>query len=211
MKLEKTSITLLGYAQSATRLTDKNIMAIKYTLLSENNSTIRDLEVDDSGNLFIEANSDDLATFFIQYPDTLIEGLYWGKGLNKNGKVGSFSDCFYITEDAVTVSNGVAIDDLTWRRLHMLLVYLTNIEGKRFTLKSISIAGIEVAKPGVVISGTSEGLNLASYIENYMSYNTIKTLEFAIVVTTTSGDTTLTTSVDLDNHYQVIFNGSTIK
>lgn len=187
-------------------------MGIKYTLASENNSVVRDLEIDDSGNHFIEAEKSDLATFVTQYPETLVEGLYWGKGWSKNGKSAD-SDYLYTSEDTVKVSNGVALDDLQVNRLNMLLVYIRSISVEEFTLKSISINGIEVAKPDVLISGVTE-LNLASYIENYMSYNTTKPLEYSVVVNTTNGDTTLTESADLSAgimQVRVLLDGSTIQ
>lgn len=187
-------------------------MNIKYTLASENNSVVRDLEVDDSGNHFIEAEKNDSATFLTQYPETLVEGLYWGKGWSKDGKPAD-SDYLYTSEDTVKISNSVALDDLQVNRLNMLLVYIRSISVEEFTLKSISINGVEVAKPDVLISGATE-LNLASYIENYMSYNTTKPLEYSVVVNTTNGDTTLTEQVDLSAgimQVRVLLDGSTIQ
>lgn len=212
MKLEKTLVDLSFGGKSITGLTAKNTMGIKYTLKSENNSVIRDLEIDDSGNYFIEADENDLATFSTQYPETLVEGLYWGKGWSKDGRPAD-SDYLYTSEDTVKVSNGVALDDLEVNRLNMLLVYIRSISVEEFTLKSISINGVEVAKPDALISGVTE-LNLASYIENYMSYNTTKPLEYSVVVNTTNGDTTLTESVDLSAgimQVHVLLDGSTIQ
>lgn len=186
-------------------------MAIKYTLASENNSVVRDLGIDDLGNHFIEANRDDLVTFLTQYPETLVEGLYWGKGWFDSKPADS--DFLYIAENRVKVSNGVARDDLPVKRLDMLSVSIGRISVEEFTIKSISINGIEVAKPDVLISGVMM-LNLASYIENYMSYNTTKNLEYSVVVNTTNGDTTLTKTANLSagiGRVSVILDGSIIK
>lgn len=188
-------------------------MDIKYTLASEDNSVIRDIEVDDSGNHFIEASESDLATFFTQYPETLVDGLYWGKGVSKDSTPAD-SDYLYTSEDTVSISSGVALDELEVSRLNMLLVYIRSISVEEFTLKSISINGVEVAKPDILISSVTE-LNLASYIENYMSYNTtIDTLEYSVVVNTTKGDTTLTETADLSTHIanvRVVLDGSLIQ
>lgn len=189
-------------------------MDIKYTLASEDNSVIRDIEVDDSGNHFIEASENDLATFFTQYPDTLVKGLYWGKGVSKDTTPVD-SDYLYTSEDTVSISKGVALDDLKVSRLNMLLVYIRGISVEEFTLKSISINGVEVAKPDILISNVTEMLNLASYIENYMSYDTtIDTLEYSVVVNTTKGDTTITDTADLSAHIanvRVLLDGSIIQ
>lgn len=187
-------------------------MDIKYTLASEDNKVIRDIEIDDLGNHFIEAEKNDSATFLTQYPETLVEGLYWGKGWFLSGKSAD-SDYLYTSEDTIKISNGVARADLRVDRLDMLSVYIRSISVEEFTLKSISINGIEVAKPDVLISGVIV-LNLASYIENYMSYNTTKPLEYSVVVNTTNGDTTLMGTADFSRGFGqvcVILDGSIIK
>lgn len=200
--------------QSITGLTAKNTMDIKYTLASEDNSVIRDLEVDDNGNHFIESESNDLSTFFTQYPDTRVDGLYWGKGIDINGSA-SDSDYLYTSKDTVTVTNGIAMDDLELERLDMLTVYITGVGKQGVVLKSVSINGVEVAKPNVDLTpdivSSSVDINLAGYIENYMSYNIESTLEFSVVVNTDNGDTTLTESVDLVNASEVLLDGAQIQ
>ena len=207
-------VDLYYNGQSVTGLTAKNTMDIKYTLASEDNSVIRDLEVDDDGNHFIESAENDLATFFTKYPDTLVDGLYWGKGMDIGGNA-SDSDYLYTSEDTVTVTNGVAIDDLELERLDMLTVYITGVAKQGVVLKSISINDIEVAKPNTDLTpdivSTAVDINLAKYIENYMSYNTESTLDFSVTVNTDYGDITLTESVDLANASEVLLDGTAIQ
>lgn len=207
-------VDLYYNGQSVTGLTAKNTMGIKYTLASEDNSVIRDLEVDDDGNHFIESAENDLATFFTQYPDTLVDGLYWGKGMDIGGNA-SDSDYLYTSEDTVTVTNGVAIDDLELERLDMLTVYIIGVAKQGVVLKSISINDIEVAKPNTDLTpdivSTAVDINLAKYIENYMSYNTESTLDFSVTVNTAYGDITLTESVDLANASEVLLDGTAIQ
>lgn len=188
----------------------ENIGNIKYTLESEGNSVTRDLEIDDSGNYFIEASNDDLASFFTQYPDTLIRGLYWGKGIKLGYDQGDNSDYFYCSNDGIRVSKGVAIGNAEITRLPMLAVYLINIGGYKITLKSISIDGVEVANPNDEISGVGN-YNIAKYIENYMSYNIARVIEYSVVIGTTNGDKTVTASVDTrDNVNKVLLDTAII-
>lgn len=189
---------------------DKNVTNIKYTLASEGNSVIRDIKIN-SGLNYIEASNNDLATFFTQYPDTLVEGLYWGKGLSLGYDYGDKSDYFYTSEDTVKVSNGVASDTLKVNRLPMYSVYLIKAGSKNFTLKSISINGIEVARPNKVISSESSNVNIASFIQDYMSYNADKTLEYSVVVSKNNVDTTLTASIDLSKDNKILLDCSTIQ
>lgn len=158
-------------------------MGIKYTLKSENNSVVRDLEIDDSGNYFIEANKNDLATFSTQYPETLVEGLYWGKGTDKEGKAND-SDYLYIAKDdeTVTVSDSVALDDLELKRLDMFGVFIFTAVKTFITLKKIYINNIEVAHPNADLTVESGFTNIAEYIENYMSIAKWYVFEFSAVI-----------------------------
>ena len=189
----------------------ENIGYIKYTLESEGNSVTRDLKIDDIGNYFIEASNDDLANFFTQYPDTLVRGLYWGKGIKLGYDQGDNSDYSYRCNDRIRVSKGAALGNLEISRLGMLTVYLINIGGYRITLKSISIDGVEVANPNEEISGVGN-YNIAKYIENYMSYNIGRIINYSVVIGTTNGDKTVTASVDTrDDNNKVLLDTSMIK
>lgn len=213
MKLEKTLVDLVYNGKSLTSLSAKNTMDIKYTLASEDNKVIRDIEVDDSGNHFIEAEKNDSATFLTQYPETLVEGLYWGKGRLMSPDVTTTSDSAYLytSEDTVTISNGVALDGLELNRLPMLSIYIRNVNrAVVWTLKSISIDGVEVAKPDKLVTNSNGYWSLESYIENYMSYNTTRTVEYSVVVNAHGVDTTLTASVDLSEDSNVVLDGSNI-
>ena len=185
-----------------------NTHNIGYTLLSEDNSVTRHLEFKD-GNCFIEARDNDVANFFTEYPLTNPTGLYWGRGLDIDGEAYD-SDYFYSSIARLSVSGGVAKYSLKLDRLPMYAAYLTNISGKAFTIKSISINGAEVARPNKFIANLVR-YNLVSYTQDYMSYRNIKTLEYSVVVETSNGSTTtLTASVDLSKDNKILLDGSTI-
>lgn len=121
-------------------------------------------------------------------------------------------DYSYISEDTVKVSKGVALDSLNLDRLPMYAATMINISNKTFKLKSISINGVEVARPDVsIIDSDHYDLNIAMYVNDYMSYITAKTLKYSVVVETSNGDTkTLTASVNLSANNRLMLNGSVI-
>lgn len=188
-----------------------NTQYIKYTLASEDNSVTRDLEID-RGNCFIEAASDDLVTFFTEYPMSAVWGLddlHWGAGLPIDGSQADDDDYSYISEDTVKVSKGVALDSLELDRLPMYAAYITNVSDKVFTVESVHINGFDTySLPGD--SHYDTNYNLANCIQEFMSYTTAKTLEFSVVVRTDNGSTTLTASIDLSKDNKLLIDGSSI-
>lgn len=188
-----------------------NTEYIKYTLASEDNSVTRDLEID-RGNCFIEAASDDLVTFFTEYPMSPVwelNYLHWGEGLPIDGSQADNDDYSYISEDTIKVSKGVALDSLEIDRLPMYAAYITNVRDKVFTVESVSINGFDThSMPGD--SHYDANFNLAKCIPEFMSYTTAKTLEFSVVVRTDNGSTTLTGSVDLSKDNKLLIDGSSI-
>lgn len=139
-------------------------------------------------------------------------GLHWGKGLPIDGGEAHASDYLYTSKDTIRVSNGVALASLKLNRLPMYAAYITNIEGKSFTIRSISINGTKLMLFDFDRVYNKSVLNLADYTEDYMSYEPmIQTLEYSVEVETSNGSTTLTASVDLSRDNKVLLDGSIIK
>lgn len=166
-------------------LSAKNTMDIKYTLASEDNAVIRDIEVDDEGNHFIEADSDDLATFFTSYPYSRIPGLYWG----------SFTDLSFtpagilcIADDTVTIADGVALDDLDVNYLPQIIYTITNNSADAFIIKSVKLDGVEVFSGSFeVASGEAK---LLSFLNDYQSFDTSVISDLDVEVVYVLGATT---------------------
>ena len=141
-----------------------------------------------------------------------LPGLHWGKGLPIDGSQAADNAYYYTSNDRLQVSNGVALASLKLNRLPMYAAYITNIEGKRFTIESISINGTRLMLNDFDETYNKSVLNLADYTYDYMSYESmIQTLEYSVVVRTTNGSTTLTASVDLSRDNKILLDGSTIK
>lgn len=151
--------------------------------------------------------------FNTKYSSPWIPGLYWGKGLPIDGSQAADDAYFYTCDNyRFNVSNGVALASLKLNRLPMYAAYITNIEGKRFTIESISINGNRLMIPSFKETYNKSVLNLADYTEDYMSYEPmIQTLEYSVVVRTGSDSTTLTASVDLSKDNKILLDGSVIK
>ena len=152
-----------------------------------------------------------MVTFDTELINPFFAGLHWGKGLPIDDSQANDDAYFYTSDDRVQVSNGVALASLSLNRLPMYAAYITNIEGKRFTIRSISINGTELMISSFDVYDKSV-LNLADYTEDYMSYERmIQTLEYSVEVETDSYETkTLTASVDLSKDNKIILDGSII-
>ena len=150
--------------------------------------------------------------FDTKFASPWIPGLYWGKGLPIDGSQANDDAYCYTSNDRVKVSNGVALASLELNRLPMYAAYITNIEGKRFTIKSISINGTKRPLFSFEATYNKSVFNLADYTEDYMSYEPmIQTLEYSVEVETNGHDTkTLTASIDLSKDNKLLIDGSTI-
>lgn len=106
----------------------------------------------------------------------------------------------------------MALASLDLYRLPMYAAYITNIEGKRFTIRSISINGTQLIDIDSIEVDNKSVLNLADYTKNYMSYKRmIQTLEYSVEVETNGHDIkTLTASVDLSKDNKILLDGSII-
>ena len=153
-----------------------------------------------------------MVTFDTELVNPMMPGLHWGKGLPIDGSQADDNAYYYTSYDRVQVSNGVALDSLKLNRLPMYAAYITNIEGKRFTIRSISINGTELMISSFDEVYNKSVLNLADYTEDYMSYEPmIQTLEYSVEVEINSLETkTLTASVDLSKDNKIILDGSII-
>ena len=142
----------------------------------------------------------------------MMPGLHWGKGLPIDGSQANDDAYLYTSNGRVRVSNGVALDSVNLNRLPMYAAYITNIEGKEFIIRSISINGTQLMISSFDIVYNKSVLNLADYTEDYMSYEPmIQTLEYSVEVETGSHETkTLTASVDLSRDNKVLLDGSII-
>lgn len=99
-------------------LVAENTYNIKYTLASEDNKILHDIEIDDSGEHFIESADEDLATFKMKWPETDVDGLYWGRVTEHPEN----KDYFYTVEDGktVNVTSGVVVESLEIDRLPLV-------------------------------------------------------------------------------------------
>ena len=143
----------------------------------------------------------------------MFPGLHWGKGLPIDGSEANDDAYLYTYKDRIRVSNGVVLGSLELNRLPMYAAYITNIEDKVFTIRSISINGTQLMVFNFDRVEHKSVLNLADYTEDYMSYEPmIQTLDYSVVVSTSNGgDTTLTASVDLSKDNKLLIDGSIIK
>ena len=101
-----------------TDLGAENTCNIKYTLASEDNKILHDIEIDNSGEHFIESADEDLATFKMEWPETDVDGLYWGRVTEHPED----KDYFYTVEDGktVNVTSGVVVESLEIDRLSLV-------------------------------------------------------------------------------------------
>lgn len=154
-----------------------------------------------------------MVQFDTEIVNPLFPGLHWGKGLPIDGSQAADDAYYYYTyRDRVKVSNGVVLDSVEINRLPMYAAYITNIEGKSFTIRSISINGNQLMISSFDRVYNKSVLNLADYTEDYMSYESmIQTLEYSVEVEINSYETkTLTASVDLSRDNKVLLDGSII-
>lgn len=99
-----------------TTLGAENTYNIKYTLASEDNKVLHDIDIDDMGEHFIESADEDLATFKMDWPK--YRGLCWGR-VTEHPKD---NDYFYTVEDGktVNVTSGVVMESLEIDRLPLV-------------------------------------------------------------------------------------------
>lgn len=216
LKPKKIQINLSYNGSPISGLGNQNLGKIQYQLLSEQRDgkfNIRHIEIGDNGKYFIEAADNDFVYFDTPLASPNMPGLHWGKGLPIDGSQANDDAYFYTSDDRVRVSNGVALASLKLDRLPMYAAYITNIEDKRFTIRSISINGTDSLIRSFDEVYNKSVLNLADYTEDYMSYEPmIQTLEYSVVVhTSNGGDTTLTASIDLSKNNKLLLDGSIIK
>lgn len=214
LKPKKIQINLSYDGNPISGLGNQNIGNITYRLISEllnGKPTTRHIEIGDNGKYFIEAADNDSVEFETVLVNPFFPGLYWGKGLPIDGSEADDDAYCYTSSDTVRVSNGVALTSLKLNRLPMYAAYITNISGKEFTIKSISINGTKLMLFNFDRVYNKSVLNLADYTEDYMSYEyMIQNLEYSVVIGTNSGDKTLTASVDLSRDNKVLLDGSII-
>ena len=99
-----------------TTLGAENTYNIKYTLASEDNKILHDIEIDDSGEHFIESADEDLATFKMDWPNDT--GLCWGRVTEHPQD----NDYFYTVTDgtSLNVTSGAVIESLVVDRLPLV-------------------------------------------------------------------------------------------
>lgn len=99
-----------------TTLGAENTYNIKYTLASEDNKVLHDIDIDDMGEHFIESADEDLATFKMAWPNN--GGLCWGRVTEHPQD----NDYFYIVKDGktVNVTSGVVMESLEIDRLPLV-------------------------------------------------------------------------------------------
>ena len=99
-----------------TDLGAENTCNIKYTLASEDNKILHDIEIDDSGEHFIESADEDLATFKMDWPND--NGLCWGRVTEHPQD----NDYFYTVTDgtSLNVTSGEVIESLVVDRLPLV-------------------------------------------------------------------------------------------
>lgn len=116
--LDRRLIDLQYHGNSMTDLGAENTYNIKYTLASEDNKILHDIKIDDSCEHFIESADEDLATFKMEWPETDVDGLYWGRVTEHPED----KDYFYTVEDGktVNVTSGVVVESLEIDRLPLV-------------------------------------------------------------------------------------------
>ena len=99
-----------------TTLGAENTYNIKYTLASEDNKVLHDIEIDDMGEHFIESADEDLATFKMDWPND--NGLCWGRVTEHPQD----NDYFYTVTDgtSLNVTSGAVIESLVVDRLPLV-------------------------------------------------------------------------------------------
>ena len=99
-----------------TTLGAENTYNIKYTLASEDNKVLHDIEIDDMGEHFIESADEDLATFKMDWPDN--KSLCWGRVTEHPQD----NDYFYTVTDgtSLNITSGAVIESLEINRLPLV-------------------------------------------------------------------------------------------
>ena len=99
-----------------TTLGAENTYNIKYTLASEDNKVLHDIEINDSGEHFIESADEDLATFKMEWLND--NGLCWGRVTEHPQD----NDYFYTVTDgtSLNVTSGAVIESLVVDRLPLV-------------------------------------------------------------------------------------------
>ena len=99
-----------------TTLGAENTYNIKYTLASEDNKVLHDIEIDNMGEHFIESADEDLATFKMDWPND--NGLCWGRVTEHPQD----NDYFYTVTDgtSLNVTSGAVIESLVVDRLPLV-------------------------------------------------------------------------------------------
>ena len=101
-----------------TTLGAENTCNIKYTLASEDNKVLHDIGIDDMGKHFIESAYEDLATFKMDWPESDVVGLCWGRVTEHPQD----NDYFYAVTDetSLNVTSGEVIESLVVDRLPLV-------------------------------------------------------------------------------------------
>ena len=99
-----------------TTLGAENTYNIKYTLASEDNKILHDIEIGDMGKHFIESADEDLATFKMNWPK--YKGLCWGRVTEHPQD----NDYFYTVTDgtSLNITSGAVIESLEIDRLPLV-------------------------------------------------------------------------------------------
>ena len=99
-----------------TNLGAENTYNIKYTLASEDDKVLHDIDIDDMGEHFIESADEDLATFKMDWPNN--GGLCWGRVTEHPQD----NDYFYTVKDgtSLNVTSGAVIESLEVDRLPLV-------------------------------------------------------------------------------------------
>ena len=101
-----------------TTLGAENTYNIKYTLASEDDKVLHDIEIDDIGEHFIESADEDLATFIMNWPESDVKGLCWGRVTEHPQD----NDYFYTVKDgtSLNITSGAVIESLVIDRLPLV-------------------------------------------------------------------------------------------
>lgn len=99
-----------------TTLGAENTYNIKYTLASEDDKLLHDIEIDDRGKHFIESADEDLATFKMDWPNN--KGLCWGR-ITEHPQD---NDYFYTVTDgtSLNITSGAVVESLEIDRLPLV-------------------------------------------------------------------------------------------
>ena len=101
-----------------TNLGAENTYNIKYTLASEDDKVLHDIEINDIGEHFIESADEDLATFKMDWPESDVKGLCWGRVTEHPQD----NDYFYTVKDgtSLNITSGAVIESLAIDRLPLV-------------------------------------------------------------------------------------------